>query len=298
MVEDSICRARRREAFSGKTSATVGRGTDKSTKEGHVFEMDVRTGGVRAVKYSVHLHPIAHIFRHGRSMITLDDSGKALIFSPDPETQEDISLLSTLPKVVRTTDKQDFAKMLDGKLWTAARTEHHGAPSGQRTPVIRIYDLFNPANTGRSLLPSEHVGSVTSATMLPSQPRTVFMGHEEGYISLWDLDTDDGYPRCVEVMKVSTSDVLTLEGVNNRLWAGSRNGMISAYDVSQRPGVVTNCWNAHPGLPVSRLVVDHFGVGRVGRLCVGSVGRDEVVRLWDGLLGLDWIGKAFFLFHC
>ncbi|KAF8147203.1 hypothetical protein B0H34DRAFT_802700 [Crassisporium funariophilum] len=28
----------------------------------------------------------------------------------------------------------------------------------------------------------------------------------------------------------STSDVLSLEGVNERLWAGSRNGMISAYD--------------------------------------------------------------------
>ncbi|KAF8905753.1 Endonuclease/exonuclease/phosphatase [Gymnopilus junonius] len=261
------------------------------TKEGHIFEMDIRTTIVRAVKYSAHLHPITHVFRYARSMITLDESGKALIFSPDQATQEDVSLLSTVPRVVRTTDKQDFTKMLDGKLWTAARTEHHGVTPGQRTPVIRIYDIFNPANTGRSLLPSDHVGPVTSAAMLPSQPRMVFIGHEEGYISMWELDTEDGYPLCIEVVKVSTSDVLSLEGVNNRLWAGSRNGMISAYDVSQRPWVVTNCWNAHPGLPVMRLLVDHYGVVKVGKLCVGSVGRDEQLRLWDGLLGLDWIDK-------
>lgn len=245
------------------------------TKEGHIFELDIRTGKTRGVKYAAHLHHVTHMFRHGRSMITLDDSGKVLIFSPDPDTQENISLQSTTPRVMRTTDKQDFAKMLDGKLWTAARTEHHGIGQGQRMPIIRVYDVFNPANTGRSLLPSEHVGPVTSATMLPSHPRMVFVGHEEGYISMWELDTEDGYPQCVEVMKVSTSDVLSLEGVNNLLWAGSRNGMISAYDISQKPWVVTNCWNAHPGLPVMKLMVNHFAIVNIGKLCVASVGRDE-----------------------
>ena len=47
---------------------------------------------------------------------------------------------------------------------------------------------------------------------------------------------EDAYPRCVEVMRVS---VLSLEGVSNRLWAGSRNGMISAYH--QALVGITNC---------------------------------------------------------
>ena len=264
------------------------------TKEGHIFELDIRTGAVRGTKYAAHLHPITHVFRHGRSMISLDESGKTLVFSPDPDNQEDITLLLTMPRVIRTTEKQDFVKMLDGKLWTAARQEHHGA--GQRLPTIRIYDVFNPASAGRSVLPIEHVGPVRSATIIPSQPRTVYVGHEEGFISIWELDTDDGFPRCVEVMKVSVSDVLSLEGVNDRLWAGSRNGMISAYDVSQRPWLVTNSWIAHPGLPVKDLIVNHYAITKVGRLCVASVGRDEQLRLWDGLLGFDWVGAYFFWF--
>ncbi|KAJ3509069.1 hypothetical protein NLJ89_g5412 [Agrocybe chaxingu] len=263
------------------------------TKEGHLFEIDIRAGVVRATKYAAHLHPITYLFRHARSMLSLDESGKVLIFSPDVGNLEDVSLLTTVPRVLRTTDKQDFVKMIDGKLWTAARVEHHGTAAAptQRMPIIRIYDVFNPASTGRSVMPNEHVGPVTSATIIPSQPGVVYVGHEEGYVSMWELETDDGYPRCVEVMKVSTSDVLSLEGVNNRLWAGSRNGMISAYDVTQRPWLVTNCWNAHPGLPVMKLIVNYYAIVKVGRLCVASIGRDEQIRLWDGLLGLDWIDK-------
>ena len=77
----------------------------------------------------------------------------------------------------------------------------------------------------------------------------VYDGQEGGFISIWELDMDDGYPQCVEVMKVSVSDVLSLEGVNDRLWAGSRNGIISAY-VSRRLWLVMNSWMARPRLPV------------------------------------------------
>jgi hypothetical protein len=118
-------------------------------------------------------------------MISLDESGTTLVFSPDPENQEDITLLLTMPRVIRTTEKQDFVKLLDRKLWMAARLEHNG--TGQRLPIIRIYDVFNPASTGRSMLPIEHVGPVRSATIIPSQPRMVYVGHEEGFISMRSL---------------------------------------------------------------------------------------------------------------
>jgi hypothetical protein len=134
------------------------------------------------------------------------------------------------------------------------------------------------------------VGAVTSGTIVPSQPHYVYLGHEGGYISLW-TNASDGFPQCVDVMKVSVSDVLSLEGVNRRLWAGGRKGMISAYDVSVRPWVVTNSWNAHGELPVMRLSVDCYGINRTGRLRVVSVGRDERIRFWDGLLGVEWIGE-------
>jgi WD40 repeat protein len=259
------------------------------TKEGHIFELDIRTGIVTGIKQSAHHHCIVHIFRHSRSMVTLDEFGKALVFSPDVSNQEDISLALTIPRVVRTTEKQDFVKMLNGKLWTAIRTDHHSHLT-LKSPTIRVFDLFNTANTEKSLLPTEHVGPVTSATILPSQPGMVYVAHEEGSISMWELNTEDGY-RCVEVMKISASDILSLEGVSNRLWAGSRNGTISAYDVSQKPWLVTNSWNAHPGFPVMKLMINHYAITKVGKLCVASIGGDDQLRLWDGLLAWDWVGE-------
>ncbi|KAF8632419.1 hypothetical protein AX17_004860 [Amanita inopinata Kibby_2008] len=267
------------------------------TKEGHVFEMDVRTGAVCAVRQVAHLHTVTHILRYGRNMVTLDEVGKALVFTEGAEGSGPdgrIALTGTQPRVVRITEKQDFVRMLNGKLWTAARGESQSSGAGggvawSRLPIIRVYDLFAPGSAGRSLVPSEHVGAVTSAAVLPSQPGKVYVGHEEGYVSIWAVEgTEDGYPRCVEVVKVSTSDVLCVEGVNDRLWVGSRNGMISAYEVMARPWIVTNSWSAHPGLPVLKMGVDVVGMVE-GRLNVVSIGRDETIRFWDGLLGLDWI---------
>jgi hypothetical protein len=263
------------------------------TKEGHLFEMDIYAGHIASAKHVAHPHPITHIFRYGQSMVTMDDCGKTLIFSP-PEDGQDISLQHTQPRVVRTTEKQEFVELIDGKLWTSTRTEQH-SHGHQRSPIIRVYDIFTSGVAARSLLPCEHVGSVTSATILPSQPDYVYVGHEEGYISIWALRTDDGYPKCIEAVRVATSDVLCLEGVNDRLWAGARNGSISVYDVSQKPWVVANSWQAHPGLPVSRLSVNYCAIEWNRKLCVISVGRDECLRFWDGLLGVAWVGKCF---HC
>lgn len=266
------------------------------TKEGHVFEVNLRTGGVGPIRQAAHLHPVTHILRHGRSMVTLDEGGKALVYTEGEGSGGALLTGTQHQRVVRITEKQDFVRMLGGKLWTAARADNQSAVGGgalSRLPIIRVYDVFVPGSTGRSVVPTEHVGAVTSAAVVPSQPGKVFVGHEEGYVSVWAAEgTEDGYPRCLEVVKVSTTDVLCLEGVNDRLWVGSRNGMISAYEVAARPWVVTNSWSAHPGLPVLKLAVDVFGVDE-GRLNVVSAGRDETLRFWDGLLGSNWIGEFF-----
>ena len=107
----------------------------------------------------------------------------------------------------------------------------------------------------------------------------------------WSMGKPGGAPaQCVEVVKVSSSDLLSLEGVNDRLWVGSRKGLISAYDITTKPWTVTNCWAAHADLPVLRIAVDTWSMEKLNRLVVYSVGRDEQLRFWDGLLGVDWIG--------
>ncbi|EGO01411.1 hypothetical protein SERLA73DRAFT_103188 [Serpula lacrymans var. lacrymans S7.3] len=262
------------------------------TKEGHLFEIDVRTECIVASKFGAHAHTVTNIFRYGRTMLTADDSGKILIFDPAVGIADgDVSLIYTQPRVYRISEKQEFVKMLGGLLWTSARSETSGSGPTNRVPVIRVYDLFSPGSIGLSILPSQHVGAVTSGTVLPSHPDHVYLGHEGGFISIWSLNAIDGGPQCVEVMKISASDVLSLEGVNDRLWAGGRKGMISAYDVQHRPWVVTNCWAAHNGLPVLKLTVDPYAIEKTERLCVVSIGRDEQLRFWDGLLGREWIDQ-------
>lgn len=263
------------------------------TKDGHLLELDIRNGLATGMKLAVHSHTVTNIFRHGRNMVTVDETGKVLVFAPD-EQGDDVRLAYTTPRVMRIAEKQNFAKMLGGWLWTSAReTNGSGNASGtSRGPMVRVYDVFTPSSTGKSILPTDHLGAVTSGTILPSDPQHVYIGHEGGHISIWAIDTEDGMPQYKEAIKVSPSDVLSLEGVNDRLWAGGRKGMIAAYDVVPRPWVMTNRWMAHQELPVHRIVADSWSIEKTGRLSVYSIGRDDRLKFWDGLLGIDWIGAC------
>lgn len=262
------------------------------TKEGHLIELDVRTGKVVGWRPAIHAHTVTHMFRYAGSMITCDATGKVLVFSPPDD--DDLDLRNQIPRVVRIAEKQEWAQMLGGQLWTSTRDPNAGGsvPGTSKGPYIRVYDVFTPGSVGRSLLPTEHLGAVTAATVLPVDPTHIYMGHEGGHISIWSLATSEKPPQCLEVVKVSTSDILSLEGVNARLWAGTRKGTIEAFDVSSKPWTVTNNWMAHQKLPVLRIAVDTWSMEKLDRLLVYSVGRDERLRFWDGLLGVDWIGKS------
>ncbi|KAG2361222.1 Endonuclease/exonuclease/phosphatase [Suillus spraguei] len=262
------------------------------TKEGHLVELDMYSGEVIGSKFGAHAGVVTHIFRHRNAMISVDESGKVLVFEPAATSGSDVpSLTFTAPRVYRTAEKQEFVKLLGGLLWTSVRSDTNGS-GPTAVPIVKIYDVFTPGSIARnvSVLPNttHHVGAVTSGTLLQSHPGFAYLGHEGGFISIWNLAAG---PECTDIVKVSSSDVLSLEGVGMRLWAGGRTGVICAYDVSSRPWVVTNAWNAHSGLPVMRMFVDPWSIEKEEKLSVVSVGRDEQMRFWDGLLGIDWIGN-------
>ncbi|KAG0697115.1 Endonuclease/exonuclease/phosphatase [Suillus ampliporus] len=252
------------------------------TKDGRLLEVDMDSGEVTPLKLGSHAGMVTHIFRHGNSMVTVDDSGKVLVFKSSGSEGQ------SLKHVYRIADKQEFVKLIGGLLWTSVRSDTNGPAT---VPVLRIYDVFNEGSIARTacVLPStsQHVGAVTCGTILQSNRGYAYLGHEGGFISIWNLAAG---PECTDVVKVSSSDVLSLEGVGTRLWAGGRTGVICAYDVASRPWVVTNAWNAHAGLPVMRIFVDPWSIEKEQKLNVVSVGRDEQMRFWDGLLGTDWIG--------
>jgi len=258
------------------------------TKDGHLFEVDVRSAVLVSSRMAAHAQAVTHIFPTGHMMVTMDDNGKVLIFAPDGS--QDFVLSNAQARVVRVADKQDFVKLIAGRLWTSARESSSGVANSSRGPIVRVYDILALGSSGRSLLPTEHVGMVTCGTMLPSNPGYVYLGHEGGIVTVWTLEGGQGAPECVDVVKVSMSDILCLAGVNDRLWGGSRAGHISAYDTSQKPWVMTNSWVAHKDVPVTHLSVDPWSISLVGKLCAVSVGRDEKMRFWDGLLAVSWIG--------
>lgn len=374
-----------RTAQSGSPATSeVGRFLWCGTKDGHLWELDTWTGEVSAIKNGAHGAAVIHILRYKNAMVTIDEKGKALVFgtpnSPsttgtvaegqetdDPDGWTDVAggpiLMNTAPRIVRVTEKQAFARILYGQLWTSTGS---GIPSGEgptgpsgsasgisgassggtggRGPIIRVYDVFSismpsrensdttsfspngslPPPTASSLgraatllLTEAGVGAVTSATVLVTKPGLVYVGHEGGYVTVWDVSsvnttagadataptTSPLPPKCIQTLKVATTDIVCLEGVHGRLWAGSRNGFISAYDVEHRPWMATNIWKHggyvgsevegdRKGLPVLRLLVDYADLEKNERLTVVSVGRDEVIRFWDGFLSSDWMDYA------
>jgi len=260
------------------------------TKDGHIFEVDIRSAVLVSSKMAAHAQAVTHIFSAGYTMVTMDDIGKALIFASDDS--QDFVLSSAQARAVQVADKQDFVKLIAGKLWTSARESSSGFANSSRGPIVRVYDIFTLGGPGKSLFPTENVGTITCGTMLPSNPGYVYLGHEGGTVTIWTLEGAQGAPECIDVVKVSTSDILCLAGTIDRLWGGSGAGYIFAYDTSQKPWMMTNSWVAHKDVPVTHLSVDPWSIPLVGKLCAVSVGRDEKMRFWDGLLAVSWIGRC------
>ncbi|KIJ38779.1 hypothetical protein M422DRAFT_176321 [Sphaerobolus stellatus SS14] len=264
------------------------------TKEGHLFELDTVRCAVVRLRPFAHLHTITKITRHERSMSTLDETGKVLVW----RDYEDLSPGSPPPRVVRTMENQGFVRMFHGMLWmsngSGSGSGMSSSNASSRGPTIRIYDVTSPNTTARLVIPSAPLGAVTSGAILPAHPGKVYLGHEGGYVSIWmegpeTFDSGRKVPVCVHTLKVASTDILALEGVMDRLWAGSRGGIIAAYDMVKRPWRLTNAWRGHGELPVSRIFVDPCSIGKAQTLNVVSVGRDEQMKFWDGLLGVDWI---------
>lgn len=190
-------------------------------------------------------------------MITLDESGKVLIWGSFDSTEApDLTGDFTSQRIA---DKQTFSALIGNELWTSSgpATKQGASALQMRSPQIRVYDptlrgafsvLPRPITTPESV---GHVGAVTARAIVPKQNHLVYLGHDNGYISVWNRETKD----CLIVQRVSPYMITSLAGVGRRLWAGFRTGMIYIYDVNTEPWVVHKAWRAHKD-PVTKIVVD------------------------------------------
>ncbi|WRT68300.1 uncharacterized protein IL334_005276 [Kwoniella shivajii] len=274
----------------GATLAEEGRYLWCGTKDGHLWELDISTGAITSTKASAHNFPVSHLFRHRNNLISIDESGKMLVYEiADVEGKS-----PTLSRTLRIAEKFTFAKMICGKLWTSSGPASRSTTSAStsRGPTVRIYDPCSDGNMppAKVAFTTEWTGAVTSATLIPMKGDTIYLGHEGGFISLWDAKELN----CIQVLKISTTDILSLEGVGERLWAGNRKGQISVYDVSRKPWLTINQWTGHLDAPVQSLVVDPYSIEHLGRYTCWSFARD-CIRAWDGLLSVDWIDKQLLI---
>jgi hypothetical protein len=131
-------------------------------------------------------------------------------------------------------------------------------------------------------------GDIVSGATINSQPDRVYFGHTDGKITIYACDTY----ACLGIVNVSVYKVSSLAGVGQYLWAGFSTGIIYVYDTSKTPWTVKKDWRAHAN-PVIGVLVDRSHVWKQDHLQVVSLGADNILKTWDGLLEEDWLGKQY-----
>jgi hypothetical protein len=152
--------------------------------------------------------------------------------------------------------------------------------------------VFLPTLEGRTQfqvlirpLAQDSAGEVTSGTLLTSEPDKVFFGHSDGKVSIYSRKDYS----CLGVMNVSQYKINSLVGIGRYIWAAYNTGKMSVFDIEQTPWTLKKEWQAHNKNPVINVVADRSSFYKLDRCHVVSLGADNMLRTWDGLLQDDWL---------
>jgi len=246
------------------------------TNWGEILEMDIATKRIVANNNQAHIRrEIIKIFRHASELWTLDDEGKLNVWPADETGSPNLANGTLNPRLPRG---HTASLVVDNHLWLA---------TGKEIRVFRPSALADQAQEVTDYpLMQKNIGEIASVATIGSQPEFIYFGHSDGKISVYSRKTY----ACVEVHSVSMYKVSSLVGVGQYLWAGYSGGTIFVYDTITRPWKVKKEWRGH-AMPVVDLVVDRSSIWKLDRLQVVSLGMDNMIKIWDGMLENDWIGK-------
>lgn len=246
------------------------------TSAGELHEVDIGTQSIVASRSYPSRREVIQILRHKKEMWTLDDEGRLLVWRPDETGTPNLQYSYHSP-YERAARGHTFSMVVDDKLWLAAGKDVHiYRPNAREDSSFKV--LKRP-------LGLQHSGDVTSGTYTTQDGGRVYLGHADGKVTVYS-STDYS---CLSVVNVSVYKINCLGFVGNYLWAGYKTGMIYVYDVKTNPWIVKKDWRAHDS-PVSGFVLDTSSVWTMNRLQVTSLGTDNCIRLWDGMLEDDWLG--------
>ncbi|KAF2198870.1 DNase I-like protein [Delitschia confertaspora ATCC 74209] len=244
------------------------------TNIGEIHEVDVPTQSVVQTKANAHPRAqIIKIFRYASEMWSLDDEGKIHIWPPD-ETGS--PTLGQTPNSFRIQKGHTFSILCGNQLWIATGKEIRVF---QRTKDNTFFTqpLQRPFS-------QPNAGEVTAGAILSSQPDRVYFGHTDGKVSIYAKKDFS----CLGVVNVSLYKISSLVGVGDYLWAGYITGMIYVYDTTCQPWKVMKDWRAHENA-IAGINVDRSSIWKLDRLQVASLGLDNTLRIWDGMLKDDWL---------
>lgn len=244
---------------------------------GDIAEVDVHTQDVVASKTGAHnRREIIKIYRHKNEMWTLDDGGTLHLWAPDKTGEPS---LSNPFATFRVPKGHTFSMVVGDELWYASGKD------------IRIFLLSMDANSQFQILQRPigqmNGGDVTSGAILSTQPDRIYFGHTDGKVSIYSTVDQS----CLGVVNISVYKITSLAGVGGNLWAGFSTGMIYVYDTTSNPWMIKKDWRAHHD-PIINLTADKSSLYFLNRAQVISLGQDNMLRVWDGLLQEDWIGKS------
>ncbi|KAF7563397.1 hypothetical protein G7046_g750 [Stylonectria norvegica] len=248
------------------------------TNGGDLMEVEVATHGITNSKPNVHgRSEITRIYRHFNELWTLDEAGTLLVWGPDSSSVPNLTGVPT--QSYKVPKAHTFSMVVGNELWHAAGKE------------VRV---FAPAADGRAQfqvlvrpLVTDGAGEVTSGTLAKSQPGKVFLGHVDGKVSVY---SSSDYS-CIGVLNISTWKINALTSSGKYIWAAYNTGKVCVYDIDDNPWLLKKEWQAHDN-PIVKMVADTASSYFLDRLQIVSLGADNKIKAWDGLLQDDWLEDA------
>ncbi|OGM45884.1 putative inositol polyphosphate phosphatase [Aspergillus bombycis] len=245
------------------------------TSAGDLHEVDIATQSVVASRSYPSRREVIKIHRHKKEMWTLDDEGRLLVWPPDESGTPNLQYSYHNP-YDRVARGHTFSVVVGDTLWLATGREVQiYRPNARDDVSFKV--LKRP-------LGSQHSGEVTSGAYTTKDGGRVYLGHADGKVTIYSAHDYT----CLGIVNVSVYKINCLGIVGDYLWAGYKTGMIYVYDTSTNPWMVRKDWRAHDS-PVSAFLLDTSSVWTMNRLQVTSLGTDNCIRLWDGMLEDDWM---------
>ncbi|KAL5350531.1 hypothetical protein ACLOAV_004100 [Pseudogymnoascus australis] len=241
---------------------------------GDLVEVDIASQSVVATKSAAHSrHEVIKIYRHKDEMWTLDDVGTLHIWVPNRTTTQSFDILA---QTFRVPKGHTFSLVVGNELWYATGKD------------LRVFDPTASEGAPFQLLQrplcQSNAGEIVSGAIINSQPDRVYFGHTDGKVTIYSRDRFT----CLDIINVSLYKINSLVGVGQHLWAGFNTGLVCVYDTTQNPWVMKKDWRAHEN-PVIGILADRNSSQKLDRLQVISLGADNLLRQWDGLLRDDWL---------